>query len=628
MILLFKATAISMYLIVIAAFANDAALTTDYFKSLSNDINRDPHPVYLQLLDIEKNKQTLLKSDTQLWLLYRKAHSENLLYFYDDFEKTVTKASALMTEQSDIEIRAGLNYFLGLVAERKGQYKASLSYLLVSMDISRKTNLSELYVLAKRESAYVLTLQENYEASLNDMQEAYVEAFALNDHFLIAVINEVYGAIYGYMDDYEKSIDYYQKALDTYERLGYQPYAAEAIYGIATTYRYWKKYDLAIQKFTQYRDKISFTPNKDISFFGEYGLAVTYAELGQCGKALKTIEYALKLAGLQDYNAELYKHKASCLISIGSLNEAEQALEKAFALYNGMPELEGTTWQLSLIKVKGNLLYAQGDIEQGYKKLKQYYEAYTKLLISNSSQKILKIRETMDLERLDIEISALKQREKVQSLLVEQQEQKIQQQYILSLLGFCFIVFVLLVVYLQYKNNKKVLDLSITDPLTGVFNRRYIFEYLDKLVLSVTGERGALSVLLFDIDDFKQVNDEYGHPFGDHVLKQVAEITQAELRTGDLLGRIGGEEFICILPRTDNEMASKIAERLKEVIMRELFITSDDDRVFITISIGISALGEDAIDRASLYIQSDKALYKAKQQGKNQVVVYSPKFVI
>jgi len=625
MMLLLRAIVISVYLIVLGASANEGALTPDYFKSLSNDINRDPHPVHLQLLDIEKNKQALLSPDTQLWLLYRKAQSENLLYFYDDFEATVKQASALMTEQTDIEIRAGLHYFLGLVSERKGQYKASLAYLFTSMEISRKTSLSELYVLAKRESAYVLTLQENYEASLSDMQEAYVEAFALNDHFLIAVINEVYGAIYGYMDDYEKSIDYYQKALDTYERLGYQPYAAEAIYGIATTYRYWKKYDLAIQKFTQYRDKISFTPNKDISFFGEYGLAVTYVDQEQCDNALETIAYALSLSGLQDYNAELYKHKATCLIRIGEFDQAEQALANAVTIYDAMPELKGTSWQLALIKVKGELFYAQGDTEQGYQMLKQYYEAYTDLLIANSSQKILKIRETMDLERLDIEISALKQREKVQLLLVEQQEQKIQQQYLFGLFGFCFIIFVLFVVYLQYKNNKKVLDLSITDSLTGVFNRRYIFEYLDKLVHSVAGERGDLSVLLFDIDDFKQVNDEHGHPFGDNVLKKVAQITQTELRTGDLLGRIGGEEFICILPRTDSEMASKIAERLKEVIMRELFISADDDRVFVTISIGISALGEDAIDRTSLYIQSDKALYKAKQQGKNQVVVYSPK---
>lgn len=161
--------------------------------------------------------------------------------------------------------------YQGVVSQRKGSYKESLAHLERSMRLSRQASLNYLYVWGKQEAAYTSTLQERYEASLADMQEAYVEAYALNDHFLIAVINEVYGAIYGYMDDYEKSIDYYQKALDTYERLGYQPYIAEAIYGLATTYRYWKKYDLAIQKFTQYRDKIAYTPNQDISFLVSMG---------------------------------------------------------------------------------------------------------------------------------------------------------------------------------------------------------------------------------------------------------------------------------------------------------------------------------------------------------------------
>ncbi|WP_286262866.1 tetratricopeptide repeat-containing diguanylate cyclase [Thalassotalea atypica] len=624
MISILKVLVISLSLLCSVVSAKEAAISIEHFKSIENDINRDPYPVYLQLIEIEKHKRALLDEDAFLWLLYRKAQAENLLYLFDDFEQTVAYASTLITEFTDVEIVSALAVYQGVVSQRKGSYKESLAHLERSMRLSRQASLNYLYVWGKQEAAYTSTLQERYEASLADMQEAYVEAYALNDHFLIAVINEVYGAIYGYMDDYEKSIDYYQKALDTYERLGYQPYIAEAIYGLATTYRYWKKYDLAIQKFTQYRDKIAYTPNQDISFFGEYGLGMTYAEQGDCESAIPVIDYALTLHGQEDYNAELLKRKAECLISQDKLVEAQEALDKATAIFDTIPELDGTTWQLALVKLEGMLLYAQGDKEAGYEQLKNFYEQYTDLLIKNSSQKIIKIRETMDLERLDIEITALKDRERFQLLQVKQKEQETRQQYFLILFALFVIALILVIVFIQYRNNKKVFALSITDSLTGVFNRRYIFDYLEKILKNTSGTRGELSVLLFDIDDFKQVNDQYGHPFGDDVLRRTVEITQATLRTGDIVGRIGGEEFFCILPRTDSELALQVAERLKENIQNEFYCTDKNEQVAITVSIGITALGEAASDRASLYIQSDKALYQAKQQGKNRVVIYTP----
>lgn len=619
--LFLKFLVLSLWLLATQVYANDAALSVNHFRSLGDDINRNPHPVYLQLLEIEKNKRDALDSEAYLWLLYRKAQSEKLLYFNDRFEQTVERVASLITSSTDTEIIAAIAIYQGILAQQKGNYSQALAHLDRSLKESRRAGLNALYVLAKQEAAYTQTLNERYETSLVDMQEAYVAAFALNDYFLIAIINETYGAIYGYIDDYEKSIEYYQKAFDAYERLGYQPYVAEAVYGLATTYRYWKKFDLASQKYRQYREKISYTPNKDISFFGEYGLGVNYAQNGECEQAISVIDYALTLNGQKDYNAELFKHKSECLIQLNQLQEAKVALDQAKAIYGEMPELDGTSWQLGLVKVDAKLLYAQGHIEQGFLKLQEYYENYTDLLISNASQKIIRIRETMDLERLDIEISSLKQREKYQQLKVKEQKQQVTQQYFMITFGVCIMIFILIVVYLQYRSNKKIFALSITDSLTGVFNRRYIFDHLEKLLIKTSGNKGELSVLLFDIDDFKQVNDQHGHPFGDSVLCRIAEITQSTLRMGDVLGRIGGEEFFCILPRTDSQMALQVAERLKDNIQNEFLCTKDNEQVMVTVSIGIAELGEVANDRASLYIQSDKALYQAKQQGKNQVVI-------
>lgn len=595
--------------------------TVEHFKSIVNDINRNPHPVYLQLLEIEKNKHKL-SEDAYLWLLLRKAQAENLLYFHDKFANTVNYAQSLVTDATPVEIQASLNNYSGIAYERQGKYAESKSILEKSMAQAQKANLNFIYTQAKQNLAYTRSLTELYETSLSDLQEAYVEAFAMDDHFLIAVINESYGAVFGYMNEYEKSIDYYTRALDTYERLGYQPYVAEAIYGLASTYRYWGKYKQAIDKFQLYQKKIAFTPNQKISFLGAYGLGMTYAEKGDCEQALKVIDHALSLKGQEDYNAELFKRKASCFLAMGELSKAEDNIKLARDILFKMPELAGTKWVLDIEKLNGELAYARGEYQKGYQHILSFYQDYTDVLIKNSSQQLIRVRATMDLERQRVELSLLQQRNRVQQLQLAEQESKNRQQMYLIAIAVIFIIFIISIVIMQFKAKKKIFALSITDPLSEVFNRRYIFDYLDRLIENTTVRQGDLSILLFDIDDFKQVNDAHGHPFGDEVIYRIAKITQETLRVGDVVGRIGGEEFLCILPRTDVEQARTIANRLRENIHDALFAAEAGEQVTITVSVGIAALDKVANDRSSLYLLSDKALYQAKNQGKNQVVCY------
>ena len=597
------------------------SFSVEHFKAIGNDINRNPHPVYQQLLAIEKNKKALT-DEAYLWLLYRKAQSENLLYFHQEFAQTVTAARSLITDQTSAEIRAHIGIFNGIVAERSGLYTQAIASYRAAMALAKNENLNYAYTWGKQHLAYSLSLTELYETSLSDLQEAYVEAFAMDDHFLIAVINETYGAVYGYMNEYDKSIEYYNRALDTYERLGYRPFVAEAIYGLASTYRYMKQYDKAIAKFNLYLKRINYTTNRDISYFGAYGLGMTYAEQGNCAKAITTIDNALMLNGQIDYDAELYKQKASCFIKQGNLEKAEENIVRAEQIFAQMPELAGTTWTLENKKIRAALLYAKEQYQQSYTLLKDYHEAYSSLLIKNSTQQLIRVRAAMELERQSVELSLLEQRSRVQSLQQASKEQNTWQQIAFTIGIIMVVALALAIVGLLYLKNKRIYELSITDPLSGVFNRRYVFEYLDKLIATSHGRNGDLAILLFDIDNFKQVNDNYGHPFGDEVIYRVGQIVQDTLRVGDVLGRIGGEEFMCILPRTDAEQAKTIAKRLAANIQQALFTNESGQQITITCSVGISAIDSSKQDRATLYVQSDKALYQAKMNGKNQVVIY------
>ena len=608
-------------LLLLAGLANSQSIknpTQINLTAMDEQYYQEPWLTFQQVMALENQFDTMSESQ-KLWWLFRKAQGENLLYYFDDFSSTVVKAQQFVSATTPIEVKIRLNYFSGIIWQRDSEYKKSSTSLKLAMKQAKAHGLSNIYIFAKRELAYTESLTELFETSLKDIQEAYVKAFQLNDHFLLASINETYGAIYGYMQQYEKSIEYYQKALDSFENLGYKAQIADAIYGLASTYRYWGKFRQASNKFRLYQEKISYTPNTDISFFGAYGLGMTLAEQGSCQEAIMVIDQALSLNGLTDYNAELYKRKASCLIEQGKLDAAQASLNQAEAIFKSLPELIGTAWQLEVLKIAGAIAHARGDHEQGYVLLNEYYQKYADLLIKNSSSRVINVKAYMEIERQEIEKALLLQRIEVGKL--EQKQNQLQQSYFIILLATLLIVVIVVVIF-QYKTNKKITALSITDPLSGLFNRRYIFQYLDKFIHQTPLEKTQLSILLMDIDDFKHINDTYGHPIGDQVIEMLAAIGQATLRTEDVMGRVGGEEFLCVLPRISMEESQLIATRMIENVSKQGVKNDEGDEIFITISIGMAELSNEISDGKLLYSHADKALYHAKELGKNCVASY------
>jgi diguanylate cyclase (GGDEF)-like protein len=586
---------------------------------MDEEIHRGPLQSYQQLLAIE-NKFVDMSTEHQQWWLLRKAQTENLLYFYQDFNKTVAQANTLITPDTSLKIQSTLNIFQGLVYRRDAQYAEATRTFRQAMIQAKQGKLTYIYILAKQELAYTQSLTEMFESSLKDMQEAYLEAYALKDHFLIAIINETYGAIYGYMKDYEKSVEYYQKALNTYESLEYPGHIAEAVYGIAATYRYWQKYDLAIRYFKLYQEKIYYTPNTDISFYSAYGLGMTLAEKGECVRAIEVIDNALALHGLIDYDAELYKKKVHCYIELGQLEQAKLSLFKAEEIFISLPELMGTEWQLEVIELAAELAHVNNNDSDAFQLLKEYSEKHIELLKKNSSSQLANARVSMESERNLIEQALIKQQKKVFLLEGESVEQKELNSFYLFILMSCISFIVVAVIMVQYRNNKKMYALSIKDPLSTLYNRRYVFDYLATYLEGASIEKTELSVILLDIDDFKGVNDKYGHPVGDDVIKKIADIARDVFRAEDVIGRIGGEEFLCVLPRTDAKQCEAIAKRLLKKVSNQIFIKTPGLRV--TVSIGISSLSERCPDRNSLYLHADEALYQAKHNGKNTVVIY------
>jgi diguanylate cyclase (GGDEF)-like protein len=158
--------------------------------------------------------------------------------------------------------------------------------------------------------------------------------------------------------------------------------------------------------------------------------------------------------------------------------------------------------------------------------------------------------------------------------------------------------------------------LSIHDGLTGVFNHAYSVQELDSEIKRAKRYNAVFSLILFDVDNFKEVNDSYGHLAGDFVLKNIAYIIEKNLRTIDTIGRYGGDEFIVILPQIDLENAYIAGERLRQAVESETFLF-DDNVIQLTISLGIATY-QNGKNTQSLIKIADDNLYRAKKEGKNR----------
>jgi len=161
--------------------------------------------------------------------------------------------------------------------------------------------------------------------------------------------------------------------------------------------------------------------------------------------------------------------------------------------------------------------------------------------------------------------------------------------------------------------------LATTDVLTRSSNRRHFFESAQRAFEFAQSEGEPLAFLLLDIDDFKKINDRFGHQMGDQVLQRVAECGVQTTRRGDLFGRIGGEEFALLLPGCDVDLALQIGSRLQRAV-RQLTVPTTDGPLKVTISQGLAVLREGDVSLDTLYVRADEAMYQAKRQGKDQIV--------
>ena len=167
--------------------------------------------------------------------------------------------------------------------------------------------------------------------------------------------------------------------------------------------------------------------------------------------------------------------------------------------------------------------------------------------------------------------------------------------------------------------HEAIYRMVIVDGLTEVHNKRYFEEFLERELARSARYKHSLSLVMYDLDKFKNVNDTYGHLAGDHVLREISRRLHSRIRKEELLARYGGEEFVILLPETDREGAISFAEHIRERVEAEP-VNFEGEVLKVTISVGVATIQGETVDSDTIIRMADENLYEAKRSGRNRVV--------
>jgi diguanylate cyclase (GGDEF)-like protein len=302
--------------------------------------------------------------------------------------------------------------------------------------------------------------------------------------------------------------------------------------------------------------------------------------------------------------------------------QALTLMKKAYALdeYISKEQLNQPIFAKAHL-LMADIYVALNEYDNAYLEKREYVKKHLDYIQQSKDEMITTLSKKYETENKSKHNELLTSQNKLKQLQIksvdlERNTQKVNIYIILAVL----IVFILLL-YHQFKIHKKLTFVTKTDSLTKLLNRQALFEVGEKYIKNIKSNR--LNVIMIDIDNFKKINDDYGHVVGDKVLKQLALLGCESMRSRDVFARLGGEEFVAVLPELSIDEAKAIAERLKEKMSSQDLSVLGIKRS-ITLSLGLVSLEllpENANFDALLHA-ADLAMYQAKEQGRDRVVVY------
>ncbi|WP_431192934.1 diguanylate cyclase [Vibrio alginolyticus] len=533
-------------------------------------------------------------------------------------------------ENGDKQLESEILLLKGRYYDEQGEFKKSYAALMSSMDAAESSGVHGLVERAALELGDVLVKIQGYDRSEALLEQAYRyfrdRRMSFNELLSVLTIAKLHKAQF----QYEEAIASYQRALKLAQIIG--------------------------------DGRFRFRVNLE--------LAALYRETNQEKKMVNHLKLAENLQ---------YRETSSAYLATFKLLQAEYMLEQQqFEILLAMiapmlPEIIESRYvkqqQMELLKVAAMAYAGSNDFKLAFETYGNYHDKFIQFSNQREVENLERQQTLFELERLEYENEDLNWNNVLQRMELENNRRTF---YLLgeALLALIGVLFLMAVVFLVVNRSRlRMRRLAKTDTLTGLFNRGFLEDWFTKPV-EVRRERkekpvpqskqekiqhfvfeqveqvkygylalnkwvdskldkqkmvpnkpqsGPVTLALIDVDYFKQVNDTYGHVFGDTVLTGVAKVLEETVRENDIVARFGGEEFVVVMPNTDHENALITAERLRSALSLHCFVTEQKEEVRVTCSFGVVTTEDNEMSFKSLCDQADKLLYQAKANGRNCV---------
>ena len=459
---------------------------------------------------------------------------------------------------------------------------------------------------------YCLDMLSKPEQALPKALKANQLAQEIGDKYRIGLIQSLLGRIYWHIDDYATAMDYYLNALKLVQTENHPDLEISLINGLGMVQYGLENYTESLGYFKACLEKAG---EEDATGRADANNNIGYV-LHMLGRDLEAVEYASAALRLFSQIGS-YVGKLHTLHSLGAIHFALRNYAQAMTyLQEGLDLSRRNTSQLlelTFVAEISRIHQVNGDLDQAEEELLQALEIAQKI---NSLTNISLIHERLFgiyKERQDYK-SALEHFEAYHAafkkIFNDKSDQRIKNLEILN----------------QVESTRKQAELyrelAGTDSLTNLVNRRQFLEIAEAAIQRAKDNHSQLTIIMLDIDHFKDVNDQYGHKGGDEVLSTVAASLKKSLRPGDVAGRYGGDEFIILVSSASSNQCIKIAERIRRTVAQQAFHVGQAS-IGLTLSLGLAWTDpERMVPLDTLINYADQALYAAKRQGRNSVVAW------
>lgn len=510
----------------------------------------------------------------------------------------------------------------GTILLKEDRKKEGMDRIYQAIERAKASKDIQLLAVAYNVLAWHYHQERNIENSLRYYQKAFNSLEKLKDPTELAYLKTQMFNVYIDLHDAKTAINLLNSAIVHFKQNKMPFDEFMGLNSLATTYKNMtvKNHKRRIDLYQEMVALSSSLADSFLVYYAYIGLTDSFISLGDIKNA--NINWQRSQDLLKDFNdnqLQINHYLVGVKLAIAQKNTilAHRYLTNTNIYINEHTLTLNTLQRSEFLQAKIELSVLDNNFMQAFKLQNELLTLQRTQ--STSAREIIRSRLKIqfDIQQQQLENKLLEKNQKINQIEIDSLRQSKTIQRGIILIGICFVIFLLLFVHRQLGNSQYLKMLANTDPLTNIPNRRAIFSFASKYIKQINSTNtGMLSIIIYDIDHFKSINDTFGHNTGDEVLINIAQVSKNQLRTNDLLGRIGGEEFLAVLRDTPLEHALDIAERLRDSIEMAQ-IDSDGDNIKVTASFGVVQYKYGIKNINTLYQQADALLYEAKSQGRN-----------